>query len=84
MPLPPPTNPVINLSSHHRNLLLLHTLSHNNIIIRSLSRRRARHGSLRASRPAGHAAALWAAKHHERTHEARAEAETRLAQEDAE
>ncbi|UKZ46167.1 hypothetical protein TrVGV298_000366 [Trichoderma virens] len=69
---------------------LLHALPHSAITSNSscyltrIRRPRAHRGSVFASRPAGPAAALRTPKYHEWPHEAGAEAETWVAQEDEE
>ncbi|OPB37245.1 hypothetical protein A0O28_0041570 [Trichoderma guizhouense] len=84
MPLSSP--PYIDLNFPPQQLL--HTLPHSRITSSSnfvrIRRPRAHGGSVLASRPARPAAALRAPKYHERPHEAGAEAETWVVEEDEE
>lgn len=80
MPLSSP--PYIDLNFPPQQLL--HSAITSSNLTRIRSRSRAHGGSLLASRPAGPAAALRAPKYHERPHEASAEAETWVVEEDEE
>lgn len=82
MPLSSPSNPDIDVPTQQ----LLRPLTHSAFtsIFNRTRRRRPYIGAFFASRPAGPAASLRPPKHHEWPHEAGAEAETRVAEEDEE